>query len=84
MRPPINAAMAKIDGPEVYSGAIFLVPQRGDYCCQRMLDNRTGQMWDKGYVNCDEAVSQASKDRQGTISSLRMNSIGKAFRRGTD
>ncbi|HMF20946.1 MAG TPA: hypothetical protein VKG24_02300 [Pseudolabrys sp.] len=69
---------------ESYSGAIIIVPTRGDYCWQRMLDNRTGQMWDKGYVNCDEAVSRAEKEARSGMSTLRINAIGKAFNRSSD
>jgi len=46
-----------------------------------MLDNRTGRMWDKGVVNCYEAVSRPEKGQRGGMSSLRMNAIGKAFNR---
>jgi hypothetical protein len=28
---------------EYYTGAIVIVPARGDYCWQRMIDNRTGK-----------------------------------------
>jgi hypothetical protein len=63
---------------ESYTGSIIIVPTRGDICWQRMLDNRTGKMWDKGYVNCDEAISRAEKERGG-MSTLPMNAIGKAF-----
>jgi len=69
---------------ETYTGAIVIVPTRGDYCWQRMLDNRTGKMWDKGYVNCDEAISRAEKEQRGGMSTLRMNAIGKAFNHGND
>jgi hypothetical protein len=46
-----------------------------------MLDNRTGRMWDKGVVNCYEAVARPERDQRGGMSSLRMNAIGKAFNR---
>lgn len=69
---------------EYYTGSIIMVPTSGDYCWQRMLDNRTGKMWDKGYVNCYEAVSPLEKDQRVGMSSLRMNAIGKAFNRGND
>ncbi len=67
---------------EVYTGAVIMVPTSGDNCWQRMLDNRTGKMWDKGYVNCYEAVSPLEKDQRVGMSSLRMNAIGKAFHGG--
>jgi hypothetical protein len=44
-----------------------------------MIDNRTGKMWDKGYVNYYEAVSPQENDQRVGMSSLRMNAIGKAF-----
>ena len=69
---------------EAYAGSIIIVPTSGDNCWQRMLDNRTGQMWDKGYVNCDEAVSRADKEARSGMSTLRINAIGKAFHRGGD
>jgi hypothetical protein len=67
-----------------YTGSIIIVPTRGDFCWQRMLDNRTGKMWDKGYVNCDEAVSRAEKEARGGMSTARINAIGKAFNHGGD
>jgi len=69
---------------EPYTGSIIIVPTRGDYCWQRMLDNRTGKMWDKGLVNCDEAVSRAEKEARSGMSTLRMNAIGKAFNHSGD
>ena len=65
-----------------YTGSIIIVPARGDQCLQRMIDNRTGRMWDKGYVNCDEAASPPEKDQRAGMSSLRLNAIGKAFHGG--
>ena len=64
---------------EYYTGSIIIVPVGGETCWQRMIDNRTGKMWDKGYVNCYEAVSPQEKDQRGGMSTLRMNAIGKAF-----
>src|SRR5665647_539801 len=43
---------------KLYTGSIIIVPTRGDLCWERMLDNRNGKMWDKGYVRCDDAVTQ--------------------------
>jgi hypothetical protein len=41
-----------------------------------MIDNRTGKMWDKGYVNCYEAVSPQENDQRVGMSSFRMNAFG--------
>jgi len=66
---------------EFYTGSIILVPPRGDQCWQMMLDNRTGRMWENGYVNCYVAVRQlADNRRSGAISSIRIQSISDAFR----
>ena len=75
--PPVSAV-------EQYTGAIIVVPTRGENCWQLMLDNRTGRMWEKGYVNCYEAVPRPGKDQRGGMSTLRMNAIGKAFNRRDD
>jgi hypothetical protein len=73
-KPPVSVA-------EQYTGSIIIVPTRGEDCRQMMLDNRTGKMWDKGVVNCYEAVSRPDRDQRSGMSSLRMNAIGKAFNR---
>jgi hypothetical protein len=66
---------------EIYTGSIIVVPPRGDQCWQMMLDNRTGRMWENGYVNCYTAVRQlAETKRSGAISSIRIQSISDAFR----
>jgi len=68
---------------EVYTGSVIIVPTRGENCWQLMLDNRTGKMWEKGYVNCYEAVSRPDRERSG-LSTVRMNAIGKAFNGGAN
>lgn len=69
-KPPVSVT-------EQYTGSIIIVQD----CRQMMLDNRTGRMWDKGVVNCYEAVSRPEKGQRGGMSSLRLNAIGKAFNR---
>jgi hypothetical protein len=64
---------------EPYTGSIIFVPTRGEDCQEIRLDNRTGKMWDKGAVNCTEAVSRSEREQLGGMSSLRMDAIGKAF-----
>ena len=76
-KPPVSAT-------EQYTGSIIIVPTHGEDCRQMMLDNRTGKMWDKGVVNCYEAVSRSEKDQRGGMSSLRINAIGKAFNNRRD
>ena len=81
--PKPKAAIEKpvISDDELYTGSIVFVPSFGEYCWERMLDNRTGVMWDKGYVDCYEAV-QGARGPHSTMSGERMLAIGKALRRG--
>ena len=69
---PNNASNA-----ELYTGSIILVPTQGEQCLERALDNRTGQMWDKGYVNCYDVVRNTAKN--SGLSASRIRSIGNAF-----
>lgn len=69
---------------ESYTGSIIFVPTRGNDCQEFVLDNRTGKMWDKGAVDCNEAVSRSDRDASGGMSTLRMNAIGKAFNHRDD
>jgi hypothetical protein len=61
---------------EYYTGSIVIVPAGGVW--QRIIDNCTGKMWDKGYVNCYEALAPQEKDKRVGMSSARINAIGKA------
>lgn len=66
---------------EIYTGSIIKVPRRGDKCWQMMLDNRTGEMWETGYVSCYAAVRHLAENRRkGALSSIRIQSISNAFR----
>jgi len=63
-----------------YAGSIIVVPERGDRCLERGIDNRTGKMWDKGFINCDEVAQRLSEEKQrSSLSDVRMRAIGKAF-----
>ena len=81
----LHHASRKTDEDRLYSGSIFIVPERGDRCWELGLDNRTGKMWDKGFVNCYEAISRsvAGKKFEG-ISGERLRAIGKTFHPGGD
>jgi len=80
-RPQSNRVAIKNDD-NLYTGSIVLVEPR-DRCWVRAIDNRTGSMWDLGYVNCDDAVSTKSA-QQGAASVQRMNSISRAFHHDAD
>jgi hypothetical protein len=80
VKAPEPAQQAQSDD-EIYTGSIIIVPPRGDQCWQMMLDNRTGRMWENGYVDCYVAVRQfAENKRSGAISTIRIRSIMDAFR----
>ena len=77
---PDSTQQAQSDD-EIYTGSIIIVPPRGNQCWQMMLDNRTGRMWENGYVDCYVAVRElAENKRSGTISTIRIRSIMDAFR----
>jgi hypothetical protein len=73
----VKAATNNASNAELYTGSIILVPTQGEQCLERALDNRTGQMWDKGYVNCYDVVRNTAKN--SGLSSSRMRLIGNAF-----
>jgi hypothetical protein len=76
---PTNTRQSNDD--VLFTGSIVFLPARGDQCWQRMIDNRTGAMWDKGYINCYDAVLQLIEQKQNGIkSSAKMNAISHAFR----
>ena len=71
------------DDDKLFTGSIVLVEP--DRCWVRAMDNRTGSMWDIGYVKCDTFVpSPAQNISHGVTSTQRINSIGQAFRRSGD
>ena len=76
--PPVPAQAASDD--ELYTGSIVVVPPRGDRCWQMMLDNRTGRMWESGYLDCDTVVDALTDSKRTGASAVRLNAIGSAFR----
>ncbi len=66
------------NGQKPYTGTILFVPPRGDLCSEWMFDNRNGDMWDKGQVDCSVMVP-TDKSTEG-MSGARMRAIGKAFK----
>lgn len=81
--PPARpAAQGHVDA-QVYTGSIIVMPRTGNDCWKMMLDNRTGRMWEDGYLNCDTAVGErASKERTTRERVGRLHAIGSAFRDG--
>ena len=70
-----------VDLDEQYSGSI-IVHKRGEECWQRVFDNRTGNLWDIGVVNCAEAMTPVIPDAAVSITGAdRLRAISKAFGR---
>jgi hypothetical protein len=45
------------------------------------LDNRNGNLWDKGYVKCDSLLRPfAQQDQPKNMSKFHLREVGKAFR----
>ena len=56
------------------------MPDRGERCLELGLDNRTGQMWEKGYINCYDVVARYNaRDKLFKLNGERLRIIGKAF-----
>ena len=45
-----------------------------------MIDNRNGQMWDKGYIDCYDPLLQNGGAVHATLSGDRLRAIGRALR----
>lgn len=62
------------------TGSILFVPLQGNICRQRLIDNKTWMMRDKGYVMCDEAVSWNANTQGSPYSPLsRVDAIRGGF-----
>jgi len=79
--PPPEVTKPVVDLEAQYSGSIILHRQ-GDECWQRMLDNRTGHLWDIGVVPCSDAMTPVIPDTTPAVTGAdRVRAIGKAFGR---
>ncbi len=76
--PPAPQRVASND--ELYTGSIVVVPPQGDHCWQMMLGNRTGRMWEAGYMDCDTVSDVLNDAKRNGASAERMNVIGVTFR----
>ena len=64
-----------------YTGSV-IIHTGGDLCWTFMLDNRTGNMRDGGYSNCDGAARQSAA--KNSPEEIRLREVGKAFRNKRD
>ena len=69
-----------------YNGSIMVDAPRGDLCLERVFDNRTAKMWDRGYVKCDSGPPPlpGTATRPGNMDVYRLHEVGKAFRHEGD
>jgi hypothetical protein len=77
VRPQLSSSN-KNNNDEPYTGSMIFVPSHGDRCLERMIDNRTGRMWDKAYINCDK-LALTEHSSAGGMGIMRMRAIGKAL-----
>jgi hypothetical protein len=77
---PTPAAQAANDDA-LYTGSVIVVPRTGNDCWKMMLDNRTGRMWEGGYVDCDATVGLLAQGEASTQARAgRLTAIGASFR----
>ena len=62
----------------LYVGSIIFVPAHGDRCWKRLIDNRTGLMWDDGIVKCDAVAPPPPEEPRG-MGIQRLRAIGAAL-----
>jgi hypothetical protein len=77
---PVRPRLNDVEIDKQYTGSIMVDPPRGDKCRERILDNRTGYMWDNGYVDCHDVSEPLEKHHPSGIDATRLRNIGKAFR----
>ena len=79
----VTSAEPAVSDDELYTGSIIVVPRSGEDCWKMMLDNRTGRMWENGYVDCDAVAGVLAASQQNIQARAgRLNAIGAAFRDG--
>jgi hypothetical protein len=80
--PARQASVQDDAGPDenLYTGSILFISRRGD-CRQHLFDNLTGQIQDKGLVDCDDAAYGAAGRRAMKWSVARTDVIRAGFRK---
>ena len=75
-----SGAAGESDDVYLATGSILFVPNAGNICRKRLIDNKTWFMRDKGYVVCDEAVSwNANITSQRYTPTTRVDAIRGGF-----
>ena len=76
----VSPQLHDVNTDERYAGSIMVDPPRGDMCRERIFDNRTGNMWDNGYVKCRDLYAPPKKHHPSGMDASRLRDVGKAFR----
>jgi hypothetical protein len=72
------AMVAGFSDDEIYTGSILYTPDSGSICRQLLFDNRNGQFYDNGSVDCARAAyhSTAEPPKQWSVARVRVISTG--------
>jgi hypothetical protein len=63
------------------TGSMLVVPPAGDLCRERIIDNSTWRIRNKGWVDCSEALAKAANSGSDVRSpSSRLGLISESFR----
>ena len=80
---PAKSVAQSANDDKLYTGSIIVVPRTGHDCWKLMLDNRTGRMWENGYVDCDMIAGVLAANQHNIAARAgRLHAIGAAFRDG--
>src|SRR5262245_22997507 len=67
------------DDDELRTGSILFVPDRGNICRQKLIDNTTWRIWDNGFVPCNAAVSWNAGHGKRYTPESRIETISDGF-----
>ena len=80
-----NAARPKGENIEQHYTGSIIIPTGKGLCWTFILNNRTGNMLDGGYLKCDEVMQQlAGNNPHEGMDTFRLREVGKAFRHQND
>lgn len=68
--------LAKAVDDDLTTGSILFMPDHGDRCYNRLIDNATWRIYDNGEVDCREALAR-SRNARGSGS--RVDAIRQGF-----
>jgi hypothetical protein len=75
-----RSALPQHNDDDLATGSVIFVPQTGNACRERLIDNATWTMRDAGTVPCDRVFSGAHRG-SGLPGSARLDAIRDSFRK---